>query len=115
MPVCPSVVQGNARREWTRIVQELEKRGILDRVDSAALAAYCVSFARWQDAEAMVKKQGLVVTTIKGNQIQNPALGVANKAMQMCVKYAEKFGLTPASRATVGHSAAEDVSMEPPV
>ncbi len=78
--------------------RELLALGVLTTVDRAALAAYCVAYARWADAEAQVTKLGTVVKTANGNLIQNPYLAVANRAMDQMMKAAGEFGMTPSSR-----------------
>jgi P27 family predicted phage terminase small subunit len=44
---------------------------------------------------------GLVVKTKSGNIIQNPLVGVANKAMADVVRYAAEFGMTPSARSRI--------------
>jgi len=97
-PKCPPHVQGAARKEWKRIVPELLTLGLLTRIDAFALASYCITYARWMEAEAKVTEAGPVVKTKAGNLITNPYLGVANTAMKLCHKFAVEFGFTPSSR-----------------
>jgi hypothetical protein len=47
----------------------------------------------------MVNSSALLIKTTNGNAVQNPLIGVANKAMLDLTKYAGELGLTPASRA----------------
>lgn len=108
-PDPPFPLHENAAAEWARIVQELEAVGVMSNLDQQALAAYCVAFGRWRDAEdalAMFRAQdpkakGLVIKTIQGNLIQNPLVGVANNAMDKMLKIGAEFGLTPATRSRV--------------
>jgi P27 family predicted phage terminase small subunit len=44
--------------------------------------------------------------TTKGNLIQNPLVGIANKAMADMVRYAAEFGMTPSARTRLGTPAA---------
>lgn len=101
LPPCPRHVTGEARREWRRVGRELLRHGVLATVDRAALAAYCVAYARWVEAEAQVAKLGTIVKTSNGNLIQNPYLAVANRAMEQMTKLAAEFGMTPSSRSRV--------------
>lgn len=34
---------------WDRVAPELERMGILGRIDHAALEAYCVAYRRWRE------------------------------------------------------------------
>ena len=101
LPPCPSYLVGEARREWYRMGRQLLDLGVLTTVDRTALAAYCVAYARWVEAEAQVRKLGLVVKTAAGNLIQNPYLSIANRAMEQTIKLAAEFGMTPSSRSRV--------------
>lgn len=101
LPPCPRWLSARARAEWRRLARELYDAGVLTTVDRAALAGYCVAFARWQEAEEVVSAKGMVVKTTNGNLIQNPYLTIANRAMDDMRRFAVEFGMTPASRTRV--------------
>jgi P27 family predicted phage terminase small subunit len=42
-----------------------------------------------------------VITTDKGNKIQNPLVGIARRAQADMVRYASEFGMTPSARSRV--------------
>ena len=113
-PSCPTWLAKEAKREWRRIAAELESLGLLTRVDRAALAAYCQCYARWVEAEAeLVPFSGdgrmqLTTTTDKGNVIQHPAVGIANKAMAEMRAFLTEFGMTPAARTRINAKPRED-------
>jgi len=111
-PSCPAWLAKEGKREWRRISKELEALGLLTRVDRAALAAYCQCYARWVEAEAALVKQGggmtLTCTTDKGNLIQHPAVGIANKAMAEMRSFLTEFGMTPAARTRINAKPLED-------
>lgn len=107
-PSCPAWLAKEAKREWRRIAKELEDLGLLTRVDRAALAAYCQCYSRWKDAEALVAAEGLTETTDKGNVIQHPAVGIANKAMAEMRAFLSEFGMTPAARTRINAKPRED-------
>lgn len=108
MPTCPKHLTGEARREWRRMGRELLALGVLTSVDRAALAAYCLAWGRWVEAEGQVAKLGTIVKTANGNLIQNPYLAVANRAMEQMTKLAGEFGMTPSSRSRVHAQAPSD-------
>jgi P27 family predicted phage terminase small subunit len=98
-PTCPSHLSKEAKSEWKRVVDTLHNTGVMKSTDRAALAAYCEAYGRWVQAETLVRKSGLLIKTSNDNVIQNPAVGVANKAMTDMVRYAGLFGMTPVDRA----------------
>ena len=97
----------NALDEWVRIMVFLVKYKLVTEIDTAALALYCVSYGRWQDAEKELQKMrekgsdGLLIKAPSGYPIQNPYLAIANRAMEDCYKYLQQFGLSPSARTRV--------------
>jgi P27 family predicted phage terminase small subunit len=90
-----------AKREWSRIVPQLERLGLLTLVDRAALAAYCQSWARLRQAEEILNERGFTMTTDKGNEIQRPEVSIARNMQQQIRAWAAEFGLTPSSRGRI--------------
>lgn len=108
IPDCPDHIQGAAREEWDRIVVLLERYKLITDLDTAALALYCASYGRWQEAETCMQKLkgdgggfGLIIKSPSGYPIQNPYLAIANRAMEDCHRYLQQFGLSPAARTRV--------------
>lgn len=115
-PKPPEHLNDDASGEWKRVADELSAIGILSGLDRGALAAYCQAYGRWAQAERALAKMtnqadGLIIKTTSGNMIQNPLVGVANKAMSDMVRYAAEFGMTPSARSRVH---AEDDDREDP-
>lgn len=76
--------------------------GLLSTADRAALAAYCVTYSRWVEAELMVKKFGMIVKSPKANfPMKSPYLCIAEGAMEQMRKLLVEFGLTPSSRSRI--------------
>jgi P27 family predicted phage terminase small subunit len=109
IPVAPTELSAEARLEWDRVVGELSRLGTLTVVDRAALAAYSQAYGRWIQAERGIAQMaerdqltsGLMIKTVNGNAIQNPLVGMANRAMADMVRYATEFGMTPSSRSRI--------------
>jgi P27 family predicted phage terminase small subunit len=107
MPFPPSHLDIYALEEWNRVAGGLNAMGVLTGIDQGTLAAYCGSYSRWRKAEEelaeLAKQPGskgaLVMKTISGNYIQNPLIGISNKAAGDMVRYAVEFGMTPSARA----------------
>jgi P27 family predicted phage terminase small subunit len=108
-PSPPPELNDDAKMEWGRVIDELYKLGIVSNLDRGILAAYCQSYGIWVQAtraiNEMAKKDavthGMLVTTTNGNFIQNPLLGIANKAKSDMAKYATDLGMTPSARSRV--------------
>lgn len=107
-PMCPDHLDAEARREWFRIVPQLQAMNLAFRVDSAALAVYCQAYSRWTAAE--IKIGADLIVKVNGTPQPNPYLSISNRAVEIMRKFLVEFGLTPASRSrlTVSSSESED-------
>jgi len=65
IPSCPPHLTSAAKAEWYRITPLLEELGLIAKVNRAALAAYCATYARWIKAERMIAKEGEVIMVEK--------------------------------------------------
>lgn len=99
--VAPDWLSLQAAAHWPAVADQLERAGVLTSMDAHALAMYCEAFARWQDANALIAKTGLVVPGQKGTLTQNPAVHIANAAFDQMRKMLIEFGMTPSSRSRV--------------
>lgn len=98
LPRCPSHLNDVARKEWRRLATPLHEAGILTLADRAALAAYCVAYARWVEAEEKLAETPTLLKTPSGYVQQSPWLTVANKQMELMGRYMSELGLTPVAR-----------------
>jgi P27 family predicted phage terminase small subunit len=112
-PSPPPFLNDDAKVEWGRVSSLLYDAGVLTDIDRAALAAYCQAYGVWAQAERQIAKlqqsgdlAGLMMKTKDGNYIQQPLLGIANKARADMIKFASEFGMTPSSRVRVETSGA---------
>lgn len=105
-PSAPLWLSDAAKLVWAEYVDQLADVGLMTYLDVGALAAYCVTYARWQEAEQALRRMGAndpathgyVIKTSNKNFIQNPLLNVANAARDSWLKLAEQFGMTPSAR-----------------
>lgn len=111
----PTDLSEAAAAEWKSILPELRQLGVLSRIDGKALAAYCHCFGRWMEAEAEVKKLGIIVeepivrydreakeAEIIGYRYKkNPAVTISETAMKIMKSFLVEFGMTPSSRSRV--------------
>ena len=101
LPRAPEHLDDEARAEWKRVSRDLYDAGLLTGVDRGALAAYCQAFSRWANAERRARELGAVIQTTQGNLVQNPWISIANRAMELMLKAAAEFGMTPSARSRV--------------
>jgi P27 family predicted phage terminase small subunit len=117
VPQMPNGMPLEARAEWNRIAPILEKMGVLTAADGAALAAYCKLHAQILQAEAAIKKFGIVTAQFVGEGVvvlkKNPAVTVKAEALRLVKGFLLEFGLTPASRSKLTVSEGRD--LEPDV
>lgn len=105
----PAHLSTEARVEWRRVSKILGAVGLLTGADRAALAAYCQAYGRWVQAEKALARMaerdevthGIIIKTSNGNAVQSPLVGAANRAMELMLKAATEFGMTPAARTRV--------------
>jgi len=108
-PTPPNFLSAEAVVEWGRVVGYLSSSGLLTEIDRGALATYCQLYGRWEQAEMALASlaktdpinRGLVIETTNGNAIQNPLVGIANKAAADLNRYCLEFGMTPSARSRV--------------
>jgi len=116
LPQPPAELAADARNEWRRVARALHRAGLLAVLDRATLAAYCQAWARWRAAEKALAEMaardpvtsGLLIKTSNGNAIQNPLVGIANKAAAAMVRYAAEFGMTPSARSRIAAEPKDD-------
>jgi P27 family predicted phage terminase small subunit len=108
-PTPPSFLCDDAKVEWGRVCSVLYAAGLMTELDRAALAAYAAAYGRWAQAERAINRMAakdelnaaLMIKTSNGNAVQNPLVGIANKAKSDMVRYAAEFGMTPSARSRV--------------
>jgi P27 family predicted phage terminase small subunit len=74
------------------------------------LAAYCQAHALWVEAVSSIERYGTMVKSPNGYPMQSPYVAVANKQVDIMVRIASEFGMTPSSRTRirVGETTTED-------
>ncbi len=125
-PICPSWLCDKAKSEWKYIVPELDRLGLLTKIDRAALVSYCESYAQYRTAMEWIHKNGThyplwerdqktkaIVRDGEGKPIlrymqQVPQVSIANKAFQNIKACSSMFGLSPSDRGRMSVPGAED-------
>ena len=126
IPGCPPHLLPEARKEWRRITPELERYGLISKLDRGTVALWCQAWARWVWAELQLQRavkladerraqaeaagqvytggDGYTVQTPNGNMTYSPHWVIANKAMQQLKDFSGLFGFDPSSRGRVNPS-----------
>lgn len=133
IPTAPKWIWPEARKEWRRVGAELERYGLISKLDRAALVLYCQSWARLVWAETMLSRamtiaeekrvaaeargeawtggDGIMVPSPNGSLIYSHHWVVQRRSAQEVHWYLQSFGLSPASRGRVKTSDNRQVSM----
>jgi len=101
IPEPPQEVKGRALAEWNRISPLLDSMRLISHADRAALAAYCIYYADFQNAVEHIAEHGQTVESPNGYPIASPYIAIRNKSAELMRKYINEFGLSPASRGKV--------------
>lgn len=123
IPGCPPHLLPEAKKEWRRISEELQRYGLISKLDRAALCLYVQSWAELVYAEKMLKRNmeraaakmaaaekegkeyfggdGMTEVTTNGNIIYSPYWVIANKARHNVDKFLSNFGMSPSARSRV--------------
>ena len=109
-PLCPPCLGQEASKEWRRLAKELAELGLLTVLDRGMFAAYCQAHALWVEAVASIGRYGTMVKSPNGFPMQSPYVAVANKQVDVMIRIAAEFGMTPSSRTRirVGERVPED-------
>lgn len=100
-PSCPAFLKGEAKREWNRQCVQLRRLGIIAKCDRAVLAAYCLAWEEFIEAEAWIAQHGHTTVTENGYVTTHPLVYVRNNAADRLLKLSDRFGFSPAARARV--------------
>lgn len=97
-PSMPAYLNEAERAAWREIVPELDRLGLLTKLDRMSLVALCESWAQMREAAASIKAEGVIIQGAKGMR-KHPAWQIYREALQHYRNLAQSFGLTPADRA----------------
>jgi P27 family predicted phage terminase small subunit len=101
VPACPAGLGEEASKEWQRLSKPLAELGLLTELDRGPLAAYCQAHALWLEAVAAIARYGTMVKSPNGYPMPSPYVAVANKQVEIMVRIAAEFGMTPSSRTRI--------------
>lgn len=96
-PLCPSDLDPEAKREWRRVVPELDRIGMLAKVDRACLVCYCETWALYRVCQRKIVAEGPTYETDYGPK-KRPEVAIASQCLAHIRAFCAEFGLTPSSR-----------------
>jgi P27 family predicted phage terminase small subunit len=97
-PSKPTDLKGEGLAEWNRVTPELERMGLLSRIDRGALLLYCASFGLWHETWRRIMADGPVTEDERKLPRKHPLWQVYRDSAALVASLAKDLGLTPASR-----------------
>ena len=114
LPSCPKHLEAEARAEYKRLGRELERYGLMSKLDRGVLAMAATEWSRYVWAEQRIAalnaehpdrpEKGLVDITPNGFRQMSVYLIISRKAMELYLKFIAEFGGTPSARTRVSPS-----------
>ena len=96
--VIPKNLELEAKTYMQNVLQMLEENGIIEDVDDAAIQMLAYNYSTFIKASKIVEKEGLTVTSDRGNIAEHPAVKIGRDAQTQALKVMTEFGLTAKSR-----------------
>lgn len=100
-PAPADLTHPHAIAVWDAVVAELHPRG-LRPVDYESVRMLSRQAALAYDAAAIIEDGGLIVRSMKGEPMTNPAVRIERDAANLYLRFAAQFGLDIASRMRLG-------------
>lgn len=97
-PKCPAYLDRIAKREWRRVVPELDRMGLLSGLDGGVLEAYCTAYATMVEAQGVLNREGMTYTTLTGYERLRPEAEVVFRALAQLKGFIAELGLSPSAR-----------------
>jgi P27 family predicted phage terminase small subunit len=96
---CPFHLPDVARTTWEAVVDAMSVAGTLGEETLPMVERYCLVYARWREAEAMLGREGTIVRAPRtGVAMLSPWHSVARAAAAQLGKLESELGLTPLRR-----------------
>ena len=109
-PTRPHWLLPEAKREWSRIVPELLRLGLLAKIDRAMISMWCQCWALYVEAIRDIRENGTAFTTEKGYEGPRPSVGMMNKMIEKMTALSARFGMTPSDRSRISVPKPEEKS-----
>ena len=97
----PASMSDEAGALWDRIMNDYSHTGVLTRIDTEALRAYCDFATRYEQAAIGLDKSSPLVRTTRGDLVKNPLHQIARDNAMVMLRLARELGFTPSARASL--------------
>lgn len=101
----PKWLDDIAKKEFKRIVREMEQTGILTNIDVDMLALYCDAYSQYIQCCEVIRREGLMVEytnkAAETNKVPHPLLSKKKQLFEQMKALATEFGFTPSARAKI--------------
>lgn len=103
----PKWLGAEAKKEWRRVVPELDRLGLYTMLDKAILEGYCRAYAKWKEAEQFIMEHGVSYKIPKKDAdgkvvsiyvAQWPEVAIAKQSLDQVRAFCSEFGMSPSSR-----------------
>jgi P27 family predicted phage terminase small subunit len=116
-PPMPRDLPPEAKKEWRRVVGELEAAGLLATIDRTVLVRYCQAWADWRELQKLLRQSGKLLKGARGHFVRNPLWFLKQDAEQTLSDLGRQLCLSPMARlrAGIGHEVPKEEGESPAV
>ncbi len=113
-PTMPDYLNASAQKVWQKIVPDMERLEILDRIDEDILAHYCSAQAKYLMADSRLSSaEDFRVDSNRGEVMLSQWYKIYDKEASRVERLADKLGLTPSSRRRMELAFKEETKKDP--
>jgi len=113
-PVMPDHLSKQAQAIWNKIVPDMERLAILDRIDEDVLAQYCSAQAMYLMAVTRLEDpEDFCIESNRGEVMLSQWYKIYDKESSRVARLADKLGLTPSSRRRLELAFKEEEAKDP--
>lgn len=109
----PTDIEKEAKDYMKDVILMLDSNGLMKNVDTAALTMLARNYSMFIKASKQLERDGLTVTSDRGNISPHPAIKIAKDAQIQAMKVMEKFGLTAKDRTKIAKLNSGDKELSP--
>jgi P27 family predicted phage terminase small subunit len=110
-PAKPRYLKGLAARTWSALVDQLDRIGVLTKIDQHALARYCELFEQYRQTQEFIQENGRQYPVRRWDEGTNawiivdykifPEVSIFMQLSDKLLKLEKEFGLTPSARSRI--------------